>query len=30
MELFAREANPLAQRRPGANRDASNQDFGRL
>jgi HPt (histidine-containing phosphotransfer) domain-containing protein len=30
MDLFAREANPLAQRRPGANRDASNQDFGRI
>jgi HPt (histidine-containing phosphotransfer) domain-containing protein len=30
MELFEKEANPLAQRRPGASRDASNQDFGRI
>ncbi|CAA9543014.1 MAG: hypothetical protein AVDCRST_MAG23-2258 [uncultured Sphingosinicella sp.] len=30
MELFEKEANPLAQRRPSGNRDASNQDFGRI
>ena len=31
MELFEREANPLAQRRHGAGRaDVSNQDFGRI
>jgi HPt (histidine-containing phosphotransfer) domain-containing protein len=30
MELFEKEANPLAQRRPGVGRDASNQDFGRI
>jgi histidine phosphotransfer protein HptB len=31
MELFEKEANPLAQRRPSSQRsDASNQDFGRI
>ena len=31
IELFQKEANPLAQRRPSSNRsDASNQDFGRI
>jgi HPt (histidine-containing phosphotransfer) domain-containing protein len=31
MELFEREANPLAQRRQGAARaDVSNQEFGRI
>lgn len=31
MELFEKEANPLAQRRSGGVRsDANNQDFGRI
>jgi HPt (histidine-containing phosphotransfer) domain-containing protein len=31
IELFEKEANPLAQRKPSAQRtDASNQDFGRI
>ena len=31
IELFEKEANPLAQRRPGTFRsDATNQDFGRI
>ena len=30
IELFEKEANPLAQRRPGSFRDASTQDFGRI
>ena len=31
IELFQKEANPLAQRRPNSNRsDASNQNFGRI
>lgn len=31
IELFQKEANPLAQRRPSSHRsDASNQDFGRI
>lgn len=30
MELFAREMNPLAQRRPAFGRAATNQEFGRI
>ncbi|HEY6917282.1 MAG TPA: Hpt domain-containing protein [Allosphingosinicella sp.] len=30
MELFAREMNPLAQRRPAFGRAANNQEFGRI
>lgn len=30
MELFEKEANPLAQRRPSSLRGPSNQDFGRI
>ncbi len=31
MDLFEKETNPLAQRRPGmARADVSNQDFGRI
>ena len=30
MEMFEAETNPLVARRTGANRGASNQEFGRL
>ena len=30
MELFEKETNPLAQRRPAFGRAAGNQEFGRL
>jgi hypothetical protein len=31
IELFEKETNPLAQRRPGNGRaDVGNQDFGRI
>jgi HPt (histidine-containing phosphotransfer) domain-containing protein len=30
MEMFEAETNPLVARRAGANRGASNQEFGRL
>jgi HPt (histidine-containing phosphotransfer) domain-containing protein len=30
MDLFEKETNPLAQRRGGVARSASNQEFGRL
>ena len=30
MDQFERETNPLVARRPGQNRAASNQEFGRL